>query len=179
MKHWNASRPAGLIADWAGYSSSPDLNSAAWGLFYLPSFFLAWAMVHFLRELVFDLFFFPNEEPSLISHVFLPVLILVDYTENVQASPWESKEILNPSDQCSCHLPGVVVAPIRSAEILSTHAHTPDKLCKILVFSPYPQETHRTLLAFLQIFTVWGRSFLHPTSAIVAVSLCYTLELSD
>lgn len=149
----------------------PDLS-------YLPSFFLAWAMVHFLRTKLSSLWSILLPTQSIFSdfrHIFLLVLILVGYTECVQTSPWEqqrAKEPLSPQSDVLAHLPSVVVVPPDQPKFFSTHAHTPDKLCKILMFSEYLQVPHWTLMSFLQIFTEGGKEF-PPTK--ICTGACVSL----
>lgn len=149
---------------------------AAWDLSYLPNFFLAWAMAHFKKLISLWSSLLPTERSfSDFKHIFLPVLILVGCTECVQTSPGEkerAKGPFSPQSNVLAHLPSVVVESLWSA------AHTPDKVCTTLMFAEHPRATHWTLMSFLQIFTLGGRSCLHPKSAMVAVSPCSTLELS-
>lgn len=108
--YWNASRPVGLTANNAGSSSSPDLNSAAWDLTYLPNFFLAWAVVHFLRTKLISLwsFLLPTQRTFSAFKTYFPTSgDLRGYTELCADIPMREgvkgrKRTLKPSEQCSC-----------------------------------------------------------------------------
>lgn len=108
--YWNASRPVGLTANSAGSSSSPGLNSAAWDLTYLPNFFLAWAVVHFLKTKLISLwsFLLPTQRTFSAFKTYFPTSgDLRGYTELcadilMREGVKGRKRTLKPSEQCSC-----------------------------------------------------------------------------
>lgn len=99
-----------LLVSLQTVQSTPDLNSAAWDLSYLPIFFLAWAMVHLLRTKLISLwsFILPTQRTFSDFRTYFPTSADLSGLHRICANiPMRegvkgSKGTLKPSEQCPC-----------------------------------------------------------------------------